>query len=344
MTISVRPDSYAQFGSRRSEFCVVVSESLAGTLEVAPSQHSGRVSRVVAAAGQTLAQLLHSTPADDAAILVLADDDRLLSASPPEIGAGRTIAAVRAQNPADAQALLDAMAATRPDEQQLLARGLRDTVGTAPELRFVNGLTGADLTVSPAGSRWSENAGYFVPGRVQLAPTGSLRLTLSGPDGGARTMSGRLAVKGWPVVRSPMLISTVKRAMYERMLTMTHHPLVLGVVDGSITKIEFADGGSDLAAAALEALFTDEPGYRQVTGFEFGLNPGVPLLRDNCESNLMRTEAVASVVLGELPGTAAELVLPVLADRPVQADPAGQAAGSGRRRMNRVMSASCGCH
>lgn len=356
--IVVRPTAYRQYTAGRDRFVLVVEKALADFFRIEHGTRHEHHTTVLVEPGRTLADVLRSDVPENSDVLVVAAADCLLTAPTVEIGPGRTVAAVRMGTGPLAldqtRSLLETLERTDPDDVQRHADALAGTLATAGGLRIEDPLTGSVAQVGFTRPTWSRSdVGAFKPGAVQLAPTGRLRLAT---DVTGTALSGQIAVKGWPVVRSRTDGDARRHELYEQLTGLSHYPLVLTVDDGTVTDLKAAASGSGAAAAVLESLFAEHSDHSVVSGVEFGLSRGTQPLPFNTEANSAatgRAKASVHLVLGALPQTPYQLTL-ACATSTVTAEGAAEAlAGTGteaaggerpRRRMNRVTASSCGCH
>ncbi|MGW1075140.1 hypothetical protein [Streptomyces sp. NPDC002537] len=355
--IVVRPTAYRQYTAGRDRFVLVVEKALADFFRIEHGTRHRHHTTVLAEPGRTLADVLRSGIPENSDVLVVAADDALLTAPTVEIGPGRTVVAVRlGSGPLaldQAGSLLEALERTDPEDVQRRADALSEAVATAGGLRIEDPLTGSVADVTLTRPTWSRSdLGVFTPGSVQFAPTGRLRLAT---DLTGTTVTGQIAVKGWPVVRARTAGDPRRHELYEQLTGLSHYPLVLTVDDGTVTDLKAAASGSGTAAAALEALFAEHPDHSVVSGVEFGFGAGTQPLPFNTEANSAaagRATASLHLVLGALPQTPYQLTLACATSTATAAGSTAALAGTGtetggerpRRRMNRVTAASCGCH
>ncbi|MEV6332397.1 hypothetical protein [Streptomyces sp. NPDC051909] len=334
-----------------------MEQCFSDSFQIEPPSRYAAWDTVTAEAGQCLTDVLRSGVPQDSDVLVVARDDRLLTAPAAEVGPHRTVAAVRAGSGPFAldqlRSLLASLETTDPDALGLAGAALVDGLAAAGGLVLEDALTGSVAKVTFAVPAWSRaDGGTFLPGTVHSAPAGLRRLDLAGAG---TTVTGQIAVKGWSVVRTRAPGTARCQELFEKLSGLSHYPLVLSVEDGAVRAMKATETGSAAAAAALEQLFAADRGHAAVTGLEFGMNPAAPQLPFNSESNAAATgRAAVSVhlLLGSLPLNEFEIVLDcatssltALAGTTPLAG-AGTAAGTGprRRRMNRVTAAGCGCH
>ncbi|MEW2631933.1 hypothetical protein AB0903_09795 [Streptomyces sp. NPDC048389] len=341
----------------RNRFILVLEQRFSDSFRIEPPSRYEAWDTVTAGADQSLTDVLRSGIPEDSDVLVVAQDDRLLTAPGLEVGPRRTVAVLRAGTGPLALdqlgSLLASLEKTDPDALGRTGAALAAAVGAAGGLVLEEALTESVAKMTFAAPEWSRtDTGTFRPGAVQSAPTGLLRLDLTNPG---TTVTGQIAVKGWSVVRTRTPGTASSRELFEKLSGLSHYPLVLTVEDGAVTDMKATETGSATAAAALTQLFTTDPGHRAVTGVEFGINPAAPQLPFNSESNAVGTgRAAASVhlVFGSLPLNEFQIVLDCATSSLTALDGTAPLAGAGttaagsapRRRMNRVTAAGCGCH
>ncbi|MFJ8673187.1 hypothetical protein [Streptomyces sp. NPDC093589] len=358
--IVVRPDAYRQYMTGRKRFVLILEEQFMDSFDIEHGTRYEQYTKVTAEPGRPLADILSREVREGSDVLVIAEHDLLLTAPAVAIGPERTVATLRAGTGPLAlnqvSALLEALEKTDPDAVRQGADTLTAALNAAGGLTLDDPLTGSLAKLTYAHPTWSwTDTGVFQPGVVQAAPAGRHRLSA---DGVGTVITGQIAVKGWPVVRSRTSGTEQSRKLFEQLTALSHYPLVLTAEDGTVSDLRAAEAGSAKAAVALEQLFTTDPGHSRVAGLEFGLNNAVPLLPFNSESNATGTgKATTSVhlVLGSLPTTPLQVVLPCSISTLTALDSTTPLAGAGtaaqgdgstrpRRRMNRVTSAGCGCH
>ncbi|URN17437.1 MULTISPECIES: hypothetical protein [Streptomyces] len=355
--IIVRPDAYRQYPAGHSRFTLVLERRFSDDVRIEPPSRYETWDTVAVEPGRSLADVLRSDVPQDGDVLVVAEDDRLLTAPDSEVGPHRTVAALRAGTGPLALdqlgKLLDSLEKTDPGALDRTGDALGDALAAAGGLVVEEGLTGSVAKVAFAAPTWSRiDTGAFRPGTAQSAPTGLRRLDLAGAG---TTVTGQIAVKGWSVVRTHEPDTAACRELFDKLSGLFHYPLVLTVENGSVADMKATEAGSATAAAALTQLFTADSGHAEVTGLEFGLNPAAPQLPFNSESNAAGTgRAAASVhlVLGAPPLTRFQVVLDCATSSltalggttPLAGAATAPADRAPRRRMNRVTAANCGCH
>ncbi|MGK5730976.1 hypothetical protein [Streptomyces sp. URMC 124] len=355
--IIVRPEAYRQYPVGRTHFVLVLEKALADFFRLEGGGRHEQYATVTAGPGRTLGDILRTEVPDDSDVLVIATADALLTAPSADIGPGRTVAVVRAgQGPLaldQAGTVLTGLEKTDPDAVQARADRLTEALAGSGGLQIEDALTGSVARLTYDRPTWSRtDGGLFQPGAVRTAPTGRLRLAA---DLTGAALSGQITVKGWPVVRARSASADRRHEIYEQLTGLSHYPLVLTVENGAVTDLKAAATGSGTAAAELERLFADHPDHALVSGVEFGLSSGTQPLPFNTEGNSAATGKAAvsaHIVLGALPQTPYQLTLACSTSTVTALGGTEPLAGAGtesgearpRRRMNRVTSASCGCH
>lgn len=308
--IIVRPDLYRQYPTGRNRFTLVVEQRFSDIVRIDPPHRYQDWRKVTASQDSTLTDILRSEVPDGSDVLVVAGDDLLLSAPAREVGPGRAVATLRAgTGPLThdrLRALLRSLEESDPAAIRRTAEALTGALAEAAGLALTDPLTRSLATVTGTGLGGEGPAtGTFRPGVAQAAPAGRQQLT-------GAVVDGRVAVKGRPVVYGRRPVPGLWQEWYEKLSALSHYPLVLTVQDGVVTGMKAAESGSALAAAALSALFTADPGHARVTGLEFGLNPTVPRLPFSTESNIAAAgggTASVHLVLGSSEVTEYQLVL-----------------------------------
>lgn len=372
---TVAPGTYRQYTARHHQFCLVTDDTLTTTVQLAePDNTYSRTTRINAPAGTTLADLLTSRLPDNTDVLILTTRTELTTA-PTELISDRTIAVLHLpdNNTTTAAELLQALQDSDPQHDS--ARRLRSALETGQALSVTDQLTGvaAALTPGPGATRITADLGPFQPGTLHHAPNGWITLSTHG----TLPLNGQIAVKGRPTVHhsnNSTATAAERQRAYEGLLPLTRYPLVLTIENGTVTDIKAVDGGSDNASHTLQTLFDQNPHHRRITAIGFGLNPAVPALRANTTTHHARATTkgpTAHLTLGGLDGTL-QLHLPLDSSRiettdghtlapgtttrdPAETNETGDSGDSGDtcaitpptttgRKLNRVRSASCGCH
>jgi hypothetical protein len=180
-------------------------------------------------------------------------------------------------------------------------------------------------------------------------------LTAKRGPGTAVPLTGRLALRGRPIVRTldAARRASVQKDLYEALLVLASTGAVLDVLAGAATTVAPADPADPRAADALSRVLEADHAHRVVTGVGVGLDLGAQPLPGNHEANTAvgGTAGQVFVVLGDLACDAFEIILPATTSGLVTGEGtvvAGQEPKvcevAPRRRLNRVKSASCGCH
>ncbi|MFT2015270.1 hypothetical protein ACMA1D_05395 [Streptomyces sp. 796.1] len=354
--IVVHPEVYRQYAAGRNRFTLVLERRFSDSFQIEPPSRYEAWDTVTAEPGQSLTDVLRVSVPQESDVLVVAHDDRLLTAPAIEVGPHRTVATLRAGTGPLAldqlRGLVGTLEKTNPHALGLTSTVLSEACAEAGGLTIEETLTGAVAKVTFAEPTWSRtDTGAFTPGAVQCALAGSQRLDL---ESASTSVVGQIAVKGWCVVRTRVPDTARCSEIFDKLSGLSHYPLVLTVENGMVADIKATESGSATAATALADLLSEDPGHAVVTGLEFGLNPDAPRMPFNCEANAVSTgRAVASahVLLGSLPRTEFQLVLDCSTSSVMALGGTTPIAGVGtatapapRRRMNRVIAANCGCH
>ncbi|MCQ0002677.1 hypothetical protein [Streptomyces sudanensis] len=94
--IIVRPDAYRQYPAGHSRFTLVLERRFSDDVRIEPPSRYETWDTVAVEPGRSLADVLRSDVPQDGDVLVVAEDDRLLTAPDSEVGPHRTVAALRA--------------------------------------------------------------------------------------------------------------------------------------------------------------------------------------------------------------------------------------------------------
>lgn len=365
--VKVTPSAYRQFADRHRHFYLVTDAHLHDALHTFEDGPYSSTERIAAPAGTTLGDLLRERIPEDADVLVVASRPELGVAADEAIGPHRTVVAVPVADGdthtklADAAELLRSLQDTDPahDEQTRL----RSLLTAGGGLIFSDELTGASATLGDStGVVVRGSFGSFRPGTLHTAPNGWL--SADNAAGGPLPLSGELAAKGWPAVYAGTGSGQERRPLYEGLLPLSRYPVVLTVDQGIVTDVKGVESGSDGAAETLLRLFEADDRYRQIRTVGFGTNPAVPALRSNSEIHRVQAgrrgpspyvllgapgagtlEVLLHLESSEVSTATGEILAPgaAVVAEVCEIPPAGT-AGRTRGKMNRVRSASCGCH
>ncbi|WP_405591081.1 hypothetical protein [Streptomyces sp. NBC_01190] len=352
---TVTPEAYRQFAERHRHFYLVTDERLHAAVRPAPS--GSGVEHLPAPAGCSLEDLVDRQIPEDSDVLVVSSRPELLAATDAAIGPHRTVVAVPVTAddrtaPAEAAHLLDGLRGTDP----LLDDGprLRTALLADSGLTFTDGLTGLSAHTAPAsGAVVRHRFGPFTPGTLHTAPDGWL--TLAARADGVLPLDGELTVKGQPAVFSGAATAAERGRVHEGLRQLTHYPVVLTVDRGRVTGVKVVDDGSDGAGRTLTDLIRADDRHARVHAIGFGVNPAVtaPAFGGHAHRCAAGSNGPAPyVLLGTGGDGTLELLLRlensvVTAGGETLTPSAAESCAAptpGRRRMNRVKAASCGCH
>lgn len=230
-----------------------------------------------------------------------------------------------------------------PTEQAELRQRLHTALGAGGTALLVDGTADTEASLDLGACAVSQTRHFR-----------SLTMTAADEPGRALPLTGRLTVRGRPIVRSANAAGrrAQQQDLYESLLALVGSSAVLEIVAGVVTTARPAIADDPRAADVLSALFATDLAYRTVTGLGVGLDLDAQALPGNHEANTAvgGTGGQLFAALGDLAGDAFEIILGspatlIAADGTAFAQQdAESCAVAPRRRLNRVKSASCGCH
>lgn len=363
--VTVQPSSFRQFGTPADTFCIVVDEEFVDEFSVAPAAPYTRCMIVPIGPDGDLGKLLSADIPATADVVAICRRAFLSSPDAATIGPGRRIVVLPcASTPVTADQIryfLRVIERTDPAAQEAVADRFFEAVKNASHLRIIDAEHGTSCRFDPFGGGyvWNQQAGFLGPGEQQIAPAGELSvlpMDITEFDEDRRlALSGTLVLLGWPIVHAgyDRALDTEQADLYERLVPLRRNPLTLTVEDGRITDVRDAGGTAEGTAlvAVFDELFTEEPRYRSIWELGFGINTGMEVSPANCGLNETygAADGVVHIGLGLTPFT--KFALTFICPTASLVDDAGtlvlgnRAVGEqGRRRVNRVRSAGCGCH
>jgi len=343
--IVVRPSAYRRFGVGHRDFYLVVEESLGDvfSFDGTDSYTHRRIVRVSPDLG--LAEVLGADVPHDADVLVVATHPRLAEAYPADV-VGRTVVVLPAGRGAeelnDVRQLLDTLEHDDPAVRRDTADWLRRVIATGDGLRILDGLTSSTATLDGGSPVVVGDIDGSATSSLHVVPDTGVALLPASGAGNPLPLSGHVAVKGWPLVRArgSAFGGLYQRKLHEQLLEIVRYPVVMTIDQGVVGALKAVDNGSDHATEALRELFTDDIRYSEVSALRFGVGP--------------ESTKTAHLVFGDLGSTTLELILPIVTSRVEDSRGAAlvqgmdkqfkEIDGAPRRRLNRISSASCGCH
>ncbi len=356
--VTVRPAAFRAFAERAQTFCMVTDADRAADFELTGAGYD--TSFVVPVPpGEDLGAVLAAEVPESADVLVVCRESFLTSPDASAIGEGRRLMVMPcASTPVTFEQVryfLDVVARTDPAAQAIRADRFFDRLAAADEVWLTDPDQVPTCSFEPfaAEYEWNQQAGPLAPGEQQIAPAGELsvlpmEITDFDPARGL-ALNGSLTLHGQPIVHAGYdpALSLPQAGLYERLIPLIRHPVVIDLKDGVITGCR---PGSPAAAAAdlaavLEDLLTEEPAYRTVWELGFGINTEMRTVPGNCGLNepYGGADGVIHLGLGLTPYT--RFALTFLSPALQIVDQSGANLLSTReRRVNRVRSASCGCN
>ncbi len=353
MRIPIDPDHLACFAGTGRPFFLLTNAEDASRFEVsAPAE----VALLDPARGLA-ANLREATPGD-ADVLVIAPG--VFLASPEDgddAGARRVCVMPCGSTPVTFDQVRHGVAALEsadPLAQQARAEAFFTALEEAVSLRLTDGLRGTTCGFDVAEEKlsWHQQAGPLAPGEQQIAPAGELAvfpgdITSFTPEQ-TLPLAGELCLRGWPIVHGGYRddLAGEQAALYDALLPLHAEPVRLTIEAGRITDCTPLTPGARRPAAALTALFQDDPRYRVIWELGFGINPDVVLQPGNCGLNEVYggRHGVVHLGLGLTPWSRFALTF-LCPDTTLVADESQAILGPPLRtgRVNRRKSPSCGC-
>lgn len=362
--VTVTPSAFRQFGTPADTFCLVVDEESMTDFALAPAEPYAKSIAVPIGPDGDLSRLLESDIPESADVVVICRKAFLSSPDASVIGAGRRIVALPcASTPVTLEQVryfLRVIGRTDPAAQEERANRFFDAVSRSPEIKIVDGEHGTSCDFDPVGGDyvWNQQAGILGPAEQQIAPAGELSvlpMDITEFDGDRRlALNGTLTLQGWPIVHAgyDKTLEPEQAELYERLTPLHRIPIVATVEDGVITGVKShadTEEGTEMVAF-LEELFAEEPRYRTIWELGFGINNGMEVFPGNCGLNEVygADDGVVHFGMGLTPWTKFALTFICPTSSLVDGD-GGSILGSRKaqpqkRRVNRVRSASCGCH
>ncbi|MFF7261571.1 hypothetical protein ACFZCL_14975 [Streptomyces sp. NPDC008159] len=359
--LELTTSDFGQFGGPAETFCLITSEQCGESISLNPGDGCSRVLRLTLPPGTRLGELIATSVPEDADVLAVCPGRFLDSPAPDELG-GRRLAVL----PAGSTPLTDEhvryflRTAARTDvaRQTRVAEEFFDLVGDSDRLTIVDDVSGteAEFDHTAGACVWNQQAGVLEPGDQQIFPPGKLSVTAAEittfePDARLLGLSGDLTLRGWPIVHrhEDPADGADQRRLFEALSPLVAHAVTLHIAAGTIEGVTPQTPGATSAAVELEKLLTDDPRYRVIWELGFGINTTTEIIPANCGPNEVygATGGVVNLGLGITPAT--RFALAFLCPRSSLTTADGTAVLGARKavrrgRMQRVSSASCGCH
>jgi len=352
---------FEQFGDPAETFCLITSEQYGEPLSVLPGDGCSRVLRLTLPPQARLGELIAGHTPKDAHVLAVCPGRFLDSPSEEELGARKLAVLPAGSTPLTDEHVgyfLRTAARTDVARQSATAEEFFDLVAGSDRLTVVDDVSGteAEFDHTAGDVVWNQQAGVLEPGDQQLFPPGKLSVTaadITTFDADARLagLNGDLTLRGWPIVHrhEDPADGADQQSLFEALTPLVAHAVTLHVTAGRVEGITPQSAAAAPAAQALEKLLTDDPRYRVVWELGFGINTGTEVIPANCGPNEVygATHGVVNLGLGVTPTTRFALAFLCPRSSLVTADGTavlGARKAVRRGRMQRVSSASCGCH
>jgi hypothetical protein len=353
MRIPINPDHLACFAGSGRPFYLLTTAEHASKFEVAPPAGT-----VLFNPERSLAASLKDTTPDDGDVLVVAPGTFLVSPDEGDDLGGRRVCVMPCgSTPVTAEQIrhgVATLASTDPKAQQARAETFFEALEDAATLTLTDALRGTSCGFDAADDRlsWHQQAGPLAPGEQQIAPAGELavfpgEITSFTPEQ-TLPLTGELSLRGWPIVHGGYRddLGDEQAALYDALLPLHAEPVRLAIADGRITDCVPLTPAAQRPAAALTALFEDDPRYRVIWELGFGINPDVTVQPGNCGLNEVYggRHGVVHLGLGLTPWSRFALTF-LCPDTTLVADDGQAILGPPLRtgRVNRRKSSSCGC-
>ncbi|WP_416966752.1 hypothetical protein [Streptomyces sp. 4F14] len=352
---------FEQFGDPADTFCLITSERYGAALSLLPGDGCSRVLRLTLPPRTRIGELIAGHTPEDAHVLAVCPGRFLDSPSVQELGARKLAVLPAGSTPlTDEHVAYFLRGAARTDvaRQTRTAEEFFDLVGDSERLTIVDDVSGteAEFDHTAGDVVWNQQAGVLEPGDQQIFPPGKLSVTAADittfeADARLVGLNGDLTLRGWPIVHrhEDPADGPDQQRLFEALSPLVANAVTLSVVAGRIEAVTPQTAAAAPAAAELDKLLTDDPRYRVIWELGFGINTGTEVIPANCGPNEVygATGGVVNLGLGVTPTT--RFALAFLCPRSSLVASDGTAVLGARKavrrgRMQRVSSASCGCH
>ncbi|MFD7916034.1 hypothetical protein ACFV30_35915 [Streptomyces sp. NPDC059752] len=352
---------FGQFGEPVETFCLITSENGGELLSLLPGDGYSRVVHLTLPRGTRLGTLIAESVPPDAHVLAVCPGRFLDSPTPQELGARKLAVLPAGSTPLTDEYVryfLRSAAKTDIAQQAATAEEFFDLVAASDGLTIVDDASGteAEFDHTVGDCVWNQQAGVLEPGDQQIFPSGKLSVTAAEittfePEARLLGLHGDLTLRGWPIVHrhADPADGAEQQRLFEALSPLVSHAVTLHVTAGSIEGVTPQTSGAAPAAAELDKLLTDDPRYRVIWELGFGINTTTEVIPANCGPNEVygATGGVVNLGLGITPAT--RFALAFLCPRSSLLTSDGTAVLGARKavrrgRMQRVSSASCGCH
>ncbi|MFE2531971.1 hypothetical protein [Streptomyces sp. NPDC059371] len=359
--LDITTSDFDQFGRPAGTFCLITSEQHGDLVSLRSGDGYSHVLPLTLPPGTRLGELIERSVPADAHVLAVCPGRFLDSPTERELG-GRKLAVLPAGSTPltdeHVRYLLRTAALTDVARHAQVAEEFFDLVGDSDRLTIVDDVSGteAEFDHTVGDCVWNQQAGVLEEGDQQIFPSGKLSVTAAEittfePEARLLGLDGELTLRGWPIVHRHQdpADGADQRRLFEALAPLVSNAVTLRVAAGSIESVTPQTPGATSAAVELEKLLTDDPRYRVIWELGFGINTTTEIIPANCGPNEVygATGGVVNLGLGITPAT--RFALAFLCPRSSLVTSDGTAVLGARKavrrgRMQRVSSASCGCH
>ncbi|MFJ6719082.1 MULTISPECIES: hypothetical protein [unclassified Streptomyces] len=359
--LDLTTDDFGQFGEPVETFCLITTEDGGEPLSLLPGDGYSRVDHLTLPRGTRLGTLIAEQAPPDAHVLAVCPGRFLDSPSPQELGARKLAVLPAGSTPLTDEHVryfLRTAAKTDVARQAAAAEEFFDLVGDSERLTIVDDASGteAEFDHTAGDCVWNQQAGVLEPGDQQIFPSGKLSVTAAEittfePDARLLGLHGDLTLRGWPIVHrhADPADGDEQRRLFDALSPLVSNAVTLHVSAGTIEGVTPQTPAAAPAAEELDKLLTDDPRYRVIWELGFAINTATEVIPANCGPNEVygATAGVVNLGLGITPATRFALAFLCPRSSLLTSDGTpvlGARKAVRRGRMQRVSSASCGCH
>ncbi|MEU4210786.1 hypothetical protein AB0F13_12470 [Streptomyces sp. NPDC026206] len=362
--VDITASDFGQFGEPGGTFALITDEAGREAIRCRPGKGYERVLHLALPPGQSVQELLAEQVPPDAHVLVACPGRFLGSAGAIEPGARRLSVLPAGSTPltgGHVRYFLQSAARTDVGRQEAAAEEFFEHAAASERLLITDDTTGSEAEFDHGVGEcvWNQQAGVLGPGEQQIFPAGKLsvtaaEITVFSPEARLGGLNGTLTLRGWPIVHrhADPADEADQRRLFEALAPLVSHAVLLEVSGGTIGRVtpaDPADPAARPAAEALDALLAAEPLYRTIWELGFGINTGTEVIPANCGPNEVygARHGVLNLGIGVTPATRFALAFLCPRSSLLTADGTpvlGARKAVRRGRLQRVSSASCGCH
>jgi hypothetical protein len=359
--LELTTSAFGQFGDPVETFCLITSGQT-GDIAVTPTGSGySNVLRLSLPPSTSLGELLVESVPADAHVLAVCPGRFLDSPSPRELGKRKLVILPAGSTPLTPEHIryyLQSAARTDIALQERTAEMFFEQVESSTGLTIVDDSTGseADFDHTVGECVWNQQAGVLEPGEQQIFPAGKLSVTADDittfrPDARLLGLRGDLTLHGWPIVHrhADPAAAGGQHRLFEALACLVSPPAILRVDAGRIENVSARTPGARPAVEALNRLLADDERYRVIWELGFAINSGTEVIPANCGPNEVYGAAggLVNLGIGITPTTRYALAFLCRSSSLLASDGTavlGPRKAIPRGRMQRVSSASCGCH